>query len=400
MRILLAHNRYQQRGGEDIVFEQEAKLLAEAGHEVGEFVISNDTIESVASKAATFLNILDNRRIVQQFAEQVTSFKPELVHFHNFFPRLSPAAVAYSVQSNIPTVHTLHNFRHVCAGGMFLRNDSVCQLCLKHPMRLPAVIHRCYRNSAIGSYAVTRVGHRFRQLLDKHPHHLTLIALTEFVRQQMISDGFPPSQIVTKPNSVPDAGIGGQTRERRVLFVGRLSSEKGVSFFIELAKSVDAIFEIIGDGPEKDQLSANAPRNVVFRGWLDHQAVLERIKSAAVVVVPSRWFEGFSLIVAEAFSTATPVVVSRMGSLAELVEDDISGFTRELDDFPSWKEAIERLLNTPQLARDLGRGARLAFERKFTRERNLQRLSEIYSAAIERATMASGQPLASTSAAG
>ena len=385
MRILLAHNEYQQPGGEDIVFEQEAQLLSESGHEINKFVVSNDSIEGLTSKADAFLNILENRRVVEEFADQVSSFKPDVVHFHNFFPRLSPGTVSYALERKIPTLQTLHNFRHVCANGMFLRRNSICQLCVNKPMRIPALIHRCYRHSSLATFAVTRVGRRFRQLFDSHPDHLTLIALTKFARKQMIDDGYSPDQILTKPNSVPDTGVGPQTRERRVLFVGRLSVEKGADILIELAKSIDATFEIIGDGPEIERLRANAPGNVVFRGRLEHHDVLERIKTASIVAVPSRWFEGFPMIVSEAFSAATPVIASRIGSLAEIVEDDISGITVEPDNHQSWKQAIQRILNDPLLARSLGHGARLAFEENYTSQHNLRRLIEIYAGAIDRA---------------
>ena len=338
MRILLAHNKYQQRGGEDVVFEQEAKLLSGSGHEVSTFVVSNDQIEGLLSKTETALNVLENRRVIAELANQVSSFRPEIVHFHNFFPRMTPGAVRHVIERKIPALQTLHNFRHVCANGMFLRRGSVCQLCLGRPMRLPALIHGCYRRSSLATFAVTRVGRRFRQLFDSYPSHLSLIALTGFAREQMVADGYSPSRIFIKPNSVPDPGVGPYPRERRVLFAGRLSTEKGVDFLIELARSIDATFEIIGDGPEGARLRADAPGNVVFRGWLDHDDVIERIKSAAVIAVPSRWFEGFPMTVLEAFAAGTPIIASRIGSLAEVVEDGISGLTRDVDHHGSWRE--------------------------------------------------------------
>ena len=278
MRILLAHNRYQQPGGEDVAFKQEASLLEEAGHHISRFEISNDSLGGLSSKADMFLNILENSRVVEAFSNQASSFNPDIIHFHNFFPRLTPAAVAWSLQHKIPTLQTLHNFRHICANGLFLRRNAVCQQCLGRPARLPSLVYGCYRNSTLATFAVNRVGRRFRELFDAHPQHLTLIALTSFARDQMVRDGYSADRIVTKPNFVPDCGIGASTRERRVLFVGRLSIEKGADFLIDLARSVDAAFEIVGDGPEAERLRANAPPNVVFRGRLEHHAVLERMK--------------------------------------------------------------------------------------------------------------------------
>lgn len=390
MRILLAHNKYQQLGGEDIAFEQESELLSEAGHAVRKFVVSNDAIKGLSAKLATFLNVLENRPVIDELGAQVSSFKPEIVHFHNFFPTLSPAAVAHVLEREIPVLQTLHNYRHVCANAMFLRDGTVCQLCLNKPARVPAIVHRCYRKSLLGSYAVVRVGRRIRQLYDAHPQHLTLIALTNFSREQMINDGYSPSRILIKPNSIPDAGLGPQARERRVVFVGRLSPEKGADFFVRLAKSIDAIFEVIGDGPERERLGAISSQNVVFHGRLEHHQVLERIKGAAVVAVPSRWFEGFPMIVLEAFATGTPVIASRIGSLAEIVEDGISGITPEVDDYLAWQQAIQLMLDEPERARLLGQGARLTFEKRYTSAHNIERLLDLYSRAIDRAAAARG----------
>src|ERR1700724_1373812 len=278
MRILLAHNSYQQPGGEDVVFEQEANLLSKAGHEVGQFIVSNDQIVGALSKIETALNVLENRRVVEELADKLSSFKPEVVHFHNFFPRMTPGAVRHVLDRKIPALPTLHNFRHICANGMFLRQGSICQSCLTRPMRLPALIHGCYRQSSLATFAVTRVGRRFRQLFDFYPSHLTLIALTNFARDQMIADGYSSNRIFVKPNSVPDHGVELPNRERSVLFAGRLSIEKGADLLIELARSIDATFEIVGDGPEGERLRAAAPDNVIFRGRLAHQEVIERIK--------------------------------------------------------------------------------------------------------------------------
>jgi len=214
---------------------------------------------------------------------------------------------------------------------------------------------------------------------------MTLIALTSFAREQMVRDGYSPDQILIKPNSASDAGVGAEMRDRRVLFVGRLSEEKGADFLIQVAKSVDATFEIIGDGPQEERLRATASRNVVFRGRLERHIVLERIKGATVVAVPSRCFESFPMIIPEAFSTGTPVIASGIGALPEIVEDGISGLIRRAGDQQSWVESVQLLIDEPHLAKSLGAGARLAFENKYTSEHNLSRLTEIYSFAINRA---------------
>jgi glycosyltransferase involved in cell wall biosynthesis len=155
-----------------------------------------------------------------------------------------------------------------------------------------------------------------------------------------------------------------------------------------VARSVDAVFEIIGDGPERASLEAAAGENVVFRGVLSHDEVLERIASATAVAVPSRWYEGFPVIIAEALSTATPLLVSRLGALPELVEDGVAGRVLAPRDAAAWSAAVRDLLTNPDRAAAFGAGARSAYERLHSEKINLTSLVGIYEAAIHRAHFA------------
>jgi glycosyltransferase involved in cell wall biosynthesis len=384
LRILIAHNHYQQRGGEDIVVENETALLRKAGHEVETFIVSNDEISGFARKVQTAVRVLDNPTITDLFDRQITDFRPQVVHFHNFFPRLTPGSLKRSLDRGIPTLHTLHNFRLLCAAGTLFRQGRVCEDCVGSSWRLPAVCHGCYRGSPVGSFFVARIGRHYRGIFECYKRYLTLVTLTEFARSQMIRDGYDASRIVVKGNAAPDVGLGGVIRDRRIVFVGRLSPEKGADFLMRVARQVDAEFEIIGDGPERQQLAAHAPPNVVFLGWLDHDAVIERLKTAAVVAIPSRWYEGFPMVLAEAFSVGTPVFGSRHGALAELIEHGRSGMTLPVDDEAAWAVDLQRIIDDPASGRRLGQSARKTYEEKYAELRNVKQLISIYEDAIVR----------------
>ncbi|WP_244485599.1 glycosyltransferase [Bradyrhizobium tropiciagri] len=126
MRILVAHNRYQGRGGEDVVFEAEVDLLRSAGHSVDALTVSNEAINSLAARIATTLSIADNARGKQAMAEAIDRFRPDIVHVHNFFPLLSPAVFDVCRHKRVPAVVTLHNYRTICTGGMLLRDGRIC----------------------------------------------------------------------------------------------------------------------------------------------------------------------------------------------------------------------------------------------------------------------------------
>lgn len=386
MRILIAHNRYQQRGGEDVVVENETLLLRKLGHHVESFIVTNDEIVDFRNKLATAIRVVDNSEVTQAFNRSIANFGPDIVHFHNYFPRLTPGAVEKSLARGIPTLQTLHNFRLVCAAGTFLREESVCEDCLGTYWRLPAFRHACYRGSRAGSYFVGRVGRAFRGLYERYQRDLTLITLTEFARAQIGRDGYDPSRIVVKGNFAPDAGLGHPCRDRRIVFVGRLSKEKGCDFFVHVAHGIDAEFEVIGDGPERERLCAIAPPNVTFRGWLEHASVIERIKGAAAVAIPSRWYEGFPMVLAEALSAGVPVLASHLGALSELIEDGKSGMTLPVDDEASWSAALRRILDDCAWSAQLREGARRTYDEKFSERVNGEKLLEIYQTAIDRST--------------
>jgi glycosyltransferase involved in cell wall biosynthesis len=387
MRILIAHNRYQQRGGEDVAVENEFALLERSDHVVERFLVSNDEIVGVAKRIQSAAQTVNNPKAVAAFTKTVSKFSPDIVHFHNIFPRLTPGAVLKSLQLGIPTIQTLHNFRLVCVNGQFLRNGEICEACLGGS-QWPGIFHRCYRGSAIGSLAVSRMSRSFRLIYDRFPKHLTLITLTEFAKSKMVAGGYDPGRIVIKGNTTPDWGVGPDNRERRIVFVGRLSKEKGADLLVRIADRINADFEIIGEGPELESLRRIAPRNVALLGWRSHDEVVQRIKTAAAVAMPSRCYEGFAIVIVEAFATATPVLASRLGAIPKIVRDGQTGLTLAADDEPEWEAGIRSLIDDAGLARRLGLRARAAYEAEYSEPANLKQLVEIYEAAIERSKLA------------
>jgi glycosyltransferase involved in cell wall biosynthesis len=382
MRILVAHNHYQQAGGEDTVFENEVCLLRSAGHDVEALIVTNDHIRTVFDKAKVTLRTVDNPVGAAAMRTALRRFAPELVHVHNFFPLLSPAVYQISRDCGSAVVQTLHNYRPICAGGQLLRNGKPCTLCSGRSP-LWSVVHRCYRGSVIGSAAVARMiaVHRRRGTwsgcVDRY------IALTNSARQIFVESGFPSARVTVKPNFVEDPGVAGVGRDRSgVLFVGRLSEEKGVATLIDAAREFGFPVRIAGSGPQRDALQRRAPPAVTFLGAISKDAVIAEMRHAVAVVVPSIWYEGFPMVVVESFACATPVVAANLGALAEIVEDGKTGVLAAPGDSISLGGQVMHLLAEPALARQLGEAARRTFLAKYTPEVNLKRLEIIYAEAL------------------
>jgi glycosyltransferase involved in cell wall biosynthesis len=391
MRVLVVHNRYQQRGGEDAVAEDETALLRAAGHAVDTVLVSNDAIAGFADKVRAALDIADGRLMRDVVAEAVRRFRPDVVHVHNFFPLLSPAVHARVRALGPATVQTLHNFRMTCAGATLLRDGAPCELCVGRSP-LPGIVHRCYRGSLTGSAALAHMiaAHRrqgtWRRDVDR------FIVLSRFAHDIFVRAGVPAERIVVKPNAVDDAAPADGGARAGVLFVGRLSEEKGVRVLLDAARLTCAPITVIGDGPLASALRGSAPDNVRFSGGLTRAAARAAMAWARVLVMPSIWYEGFPVTVAEAFAAGTPVIASRIGALAEIVEDGRTGWLVEPGNVTDLAAAIDRAVADPHDSARRGAAARETYLVRYTARTALASLEAIYAEAIasRRATGAAG----------
>ena len=376
MRIYIAHNAYQQSGGEDAVVAAEAELLSSAGHEVTVGIVSNDEINGIRDKALAFIDAPGSARRAAWMSQELERTNAEVLHVHNFFPLLTPAIHEEAARRGVAVVQTLHNYRLLCAAATFLRNGEICEKCLGD-RRHWGVVHRCYRHSLPGSIALYRMQEQSRRRRVWHDHVHRLIALSQFARDKFIAAGLPADRIVVKPNFVP--GFSGElpTVRRGALFVGRLSREKGVDVLLDAWHQLpDLPLTIVGDGPERTRLEAAAPPNVTFTGALTRAEVEARMLSSAVLVVPSIWYETFGLVVAEAMAAGLPVAASRIGALPELIEPGRTGALFETGN----RDDLVRAVRASLSGLDAGH-IRRQQQARFSPEANLRQLVDIYSTA-------------------
>ena len=377
-RVLIAHNAYQHRGGEDSVVEAEIALLRSHGHAVETYFRSNDDVAGMSSPALA-RHTLWSPRTQHDLAELIRRFQPDVIHVHNTFPLISPSLYWAAERAGVPVVQTLHNFRLMCLNALFLRDGKVCEDCMGHlPWR--GVARACYRGSRAASAALAGMLTLHRGLGTYQNKVARYIALNEFCRGKFVEGGLPAERVVVKPNFVDFAAPQPAPRAG-LLFVGRLSVEKGVATLAAaMALLPDAALRVAGDGPEAGLLDGVA--GVTRLGNVPGEAVRQEMSRAAVLVVPSICYETFGLVVIEAFACGTPVIVSRIGALAELVCDGETGLLfepgnpRDLADKLAWAQAH------PERMTEMGRTARAQYEAEFSAEVNYRRLMEIYAGVL------------------
>ena len=388
MRVLIVHNRYTQSGGEDAVFEAEKALLERMGHEVIPFVENNTKLkETNPLKAA--LNAIWSRKTQEEFLRLIRDTRPDVAHFHNTFLMISPAAYYACKEAKVPVVQTLHNYRLICPGALLMRDGKVCEACVGRVVPWPGVVHGCWRSSRAGT-AVVAAMLTVHRLMGTWQEQVDIyIALTEFARRKFIEGGLPAEKITVKPNFVhPDPGPGRHEGDYP-LFVGRLSPEKGVRTLLHAWRRLKGVpLKIVGDGPLMEEVQSfvkeEGLKDVEVLGRRPREDVFRLMREARVLVFPSEWYEGFPMTIAEAFACELPVIASRLGAMAGIVEDGRTGLHFEPGNPEDLAAKVEWAWNHPKELAEMGREARREYESKYTAERNYEMLMRIYRLAIEK----------------
>lgn len=386
MRVLAAHNFYQADGGEDVVFKNESSLLESRGHTVITYMDHNDRIREMGALTLGATTIW-NRRTVASLRSLIERERPEIAHFHNTFPLISPSAYYACKRAGVPVVQTLHNYRLLCPTATLFRDGSPCEECLDRSL-WRGVKHGCYRDSrsATAGVAAMLSFHRFRNTWRDGVE--CFIALTHFSKNKFVQAGFPEKKIEVKPNFVnPDPGCRTQSGGY-ALFVGRLSQEKGASTLLSAWRNLasQVPLRIVGEGPLRSNLEQLARQHrlscVRFEGRLSHEDSILAIKGASFLIFPSRCWETFGMVAIEAFACGTPVIASRLGAAAEIVRDGHTGLHFTPGDAQDLAVKVEWAIEHTREMEQMGRNARSEYETKYTAERNYEMLMQIYHNAI------------------
>lgn len=395
MKVLLAHNYYGSSvpSGENHVFEAEAELLREHGHEVTEFLRHSDDIRARGAWGAVqgAFSTPWNPFAAKAIRHQLEGVHPDVVHVHNTFPLISPS-IFHAIGLRAARILTLHNYRLFCPAAIPMRAGQVCTDCLDRRTILPALQHGCYRDSRLATLPLAANVALHRYLGTWTTQVDAFIALTEFQRQLMIEAGLPADRVYVKPNfySGNPTVVSWDERRPSVVFAGRLTTEKGVLALVRAWLMWGASapeLRIVGDGGLRDELerlAATAPEvRISFLRQLAGGAAQEEIARARLLVLPSEWFEGFPMVVREAFAFGTPVAVSNIGPLPSIVHHGANGVVFEPGDPKSLLETVRTAWESTGELERLATGARQSFESLYTEEANYRMLMEIYKQAIE-----------------
>lgn len=390
MKILVVHNSYKQPGGEDLVVQRETALLRASGHEVVTYFRHNDEIDegSLLKKMVAGSKVIWARDSYYQLGALLKKERPNLAHFHNTLPLISPSAYYACRNLHVPVVQTLHNYRLMCPAGSLFRSGRVCEECLDHSL-WRGMKHGCYRGSRVGTGAISLMLTAHRTIGTWESAVSCFIAISKFVRDKFTDAGLSGKTVFVKPNFVDPDPDERSNAGSYALFVGRLSAEKGlrtlVSAWAKLKMRIPLI--IVGDGPLRAELEREVIRrclaDVRFEGYLPTDKTLAMMKGARFLVFPSEWYEPFGMTVVEAFACGVPVVCSSLGAIPELVANGQTGVHFSPSNSADLATKVEWAWTHTKEMEAIGHAARAEYKAKYTAAENYRVLLMVYEFALQ-----------------
>ncbi|MBC7227789.1 MAG: glycosyltransferase family 4 protein [Thermoflexales bacterium] len=385
-KVLVIHNNYQQPGGETVAVQAQISLLQQYGHPVTTYWRDNREIAQyrIGQKIAFFLNTLFSLKTFNEIRALVKRERPDVAHIHNVFPLISPSVYRALKKEGVPIVQTVHNFRFLCPNALFYTHGQICERC-KYGNTFHAVPRKCYRQSYILSalYALTIAFHRRWGTFDLVDRFLPV---TEFVAQKLLESRLTTANKITVlgnflPDPLPAPGSF-ERRESYLVYLGRLSPEKGVEVLLEAMAGLPGVtLKIAGDGPQVNVLRDRARNKEIWVEFLGHitgEQKWELLRNAMASVVPSVGYESFSLSALEAMAVGTPVVASRLGGLPYVIEDGQNGLLFRPGDDQDLREKLTWLISHPVEVLRMGQYARQVVEEKYSATAYYRQLMYIY----------------------
>jgi glycosyltransferase involved in cell wall biosynthesis len=397
MKLLVANNYFYLRGGAERVMFNDIRSLRDSGIDVVPFSVS-DPANVPERYSADFTSGVDVhamhplrrlraageaihcRRSAKAFAALIEKVRPDVLHCHNIYGRLTTSILPVARRYGLPVVLTVHDYKVVCPSYLMLRDGKPCSACVDGGYYRCA-IYRCHKRklaeSAVYALEAYYAGHS-----DSYGAVDRFLCPSRFIADLLIRSGIHPKRVVFHPNSVdPDAYVpdyeGGYA-----LYAGRLSREKGIGTLLDAVKGTDIPLKIAGTGPMDLALRAQAKRDggsrIVFEGHCDGAHLAALYRNAAFVVVPSEWYENAPMSVLEAFAYGKPVVASRIGGIPEMVSDGENGYLFTWGSREELRAKMEDLWSDRSGRRRMGQNARRLVETRYSQRRRIESLLNIY----------------------
>jgi len=364
MKILMVHNDYGRYSGEEAVVDRLVSDGRTAGYEIRELRTSTQGARgTLLGNIHGFFAGIYCIGGVRKMREALHEFEPDVVHVHNLYPFISPAALFECKKAGAKVIMTVHNYRLICPTGLFLRNGTPCELCLKKGNEWGCLIHNCE-----GSYFRT-IGYALRNLVARKTGSYKknvdyFCCLTDFQKQKLVEAGFDEKKMMVFPNYIEKSPT--VLEEKNIVgYVGRLSHEKGYDLLIEVARRHPEIpFRFAGELREEEKTVTLD--NVEYCGLLNKDEMEDFYQKVRFLVLPSRCYEGFPLVIPEAFSRGIPVIGPAHGPFPGLIQN--GGLLFEPNNVDDLEKKVVQLWFEQERWNSQSENARAIFSNRYSKE--------------------------------
>lgn len=375
MKVLQVHNSYRHFGGEDVVANLEYELLKRNDICAEQLLFNNETL--------SLTDLFYSKASYKKLESVIKKRKPDVIHVHNLFYKASPSILQCAKDHNIPVVLTLHNYRLICPNGLLLRDGKPCVKCVNKTFPISAIKYSCFQESKSKTLALSlsltyhNKMQTWNKLVDK------FIVLTPFAKKTFMDSALniDEGKIIVKPNSIDDFNNEINDKRKDYVFIGRLSSEKGIQIAVEAFNQLSHInLHVIGSGPLEESLKAQGNKNIIFHGIKDRAFIKNILPQSKALIFPSLCYEGLPNTIIEAFSSGTPVIYSNNDNVNTIVENNKTGLSFKTGNINSLKETILNFENIKDSK--LNTNAREKYLTNYTHKKNILSLLKIYEEAI------------------
>lgn len=399
MKLVFANNYFYLRGGSEKVFFDEIKMLVKYGHKVAPFTryfekniaseyskffpphFDYENVSQLSKKITSGVKLIYSYECRNKFNELLNIFKPDVIHTHNIYGRLTSSIIDAAGKKCIPVVMTLHDLKMICPSYLMLLNGKICEKC-KGGNFYHCIVKKCHKGRLLPSLIYT-IESYINTVFKKYDWVRFFICPSKFLLEKHVEAGIPEERLLYIPNSIKiEVFEPNYTKGNYILFVGRLSKEKGIIALLKATKEIKVPVWIIGEGPMRkeyeDYVNENNITNIVFKGYKSGEELRNIFKSAAFLVFPSECYENAPMTILEAFAYGKPVIGANIGGIPEMVIENETGLLFNPGDYRELREKINFLLSNPSLVTQMGKNAREKVEKEFNEEIHYQKLIEVY----------------------
>ena len=326
--ILIAHNFYKNKGGEDTVFYNELEMLKEMGYNVFEYTRNNNEIANFSVLKKVFLpfSMIYSSKTKRDIKKIIIDNKIDIIHIHNTLNLISPSIYYIAKKMNIPIVQTVHNFRLLCPNGLFYRDNHICEDCPQKGLN-SSIKHKCYRGSKLQTINNVIMLKKCRH--DKIYKNVNFIFLTEFNKEKFVNFNknlniFDENKFFVKPNFVEEIKFVEKGKKNQYIFVGRLEKTKGIIELINAWKNVkNNKLVICGTGPLENEIRDTVTQNninIEVKGFCSKMELTDLMSESKALIFSSLWYEGFPMTILEAINLRLPIIANNIGNGASIVK--------------------------------------------------------------------------------